>query len=307
MDLCASCNVALDTSHGERFCPSCGLVVEDRLIEGVHQSVTVLSASLSMTHATVPGRSSSTFGPRYRDSNGSPVRDAREVTRLRWVDRRAHLRSEYAWARTGPRYRAEATRIADVLGIPFSFLPRVEFVLREARDHGLLRGRSCGAVLGAVFIHVARESGIVLSTRDAAARIGVPWPALGAAYRKLVRGLRIALPPPTIELWLRKVAIELDVPSSQRDLTIRYARDHAESLGAANPAGIASALAYKLWKPPDARPSYTQHEIATRFCVTEATVRNNVDRMFPRMFPRGAKPRTVSHRLSPVAAVPVVR
>ncbi len=250
---CRSSHLVRDYVRGELVCESCGLVVRDTLIDpGPEWSGSGEDAARKIrTGAPVsiasPDKGLTTeIAPGLRDSQGKPLGEANrpQIYRMRKLQKRMR------YAQAGERSLAEALveleRMASLLGLPRAFRNEAALLYRKAARKGLVRGRTVRGMASAAIYAACRLMAAPRTLEEISSALGVRRRNLTLSYKALVKGLRLRLPPPKAEDFLRRFASRLDLPPEVETMSLELVRlaERAEQFYAKGPAGTVAACIY---------------------------------------------------------------
>lgn len=182
---CGSSEIIWDDQAREWVCQRCGLVIED------------------------PGRSGEPEAPKARPAAGERTGSGggRLPGRLqRAQDRATELpSSERRWLAA----KEEAHRLASVLGCPRDVADEAAELIRTAREAELTQGRSLDALAAASLMAACRMLHLVRTEEDFEDAAKVPFSEIKNAYKAIVRGLDLPIPPATAHEYMAQLASDL--------------------------------------------------------------------------------------------------
>ncbi|HIF46359.1 MAG TPA: transcription initiation factor IIB family protein [Candidatus Poseidoniales archaeon] len=280
---CAECGLVdwkLDDSRGEVSCNSCGLVVEENVIDpgaewtnhantGVDRSR--VGAPITHTLAdkglnTSIAASDLTSGGASR--NGISARSRREWRRRRVIDERSKTRQSKI------RNRVKAFQyIRDRSQLPSSLKEEACRIYGMLSDEGFVTGRSIAGVTAACTYLVARKEGIPRQIPDLAEKFHVGEKELSRLIRGVSRRFNmhtITLPPQ----FFPKFVSDLELPPETMmalDGLWNTIEPHTDIWQGKKPMGVAAALIYKAAAEGGTRR--TQSDICKVANVSEVTLR----------------------------------
>ena len=280
---CTECGLVdwkLDDSRGEVSCNSCGLVVEENVIDpgaewtnhantGVDRSR--VGAPITQTLAdkglnTSIAASDLTSGGASR--NGISARSRREWRRRRVIDERSKTRQSKV------RNRVKAFQyIRDRSELPSSLKEEACRIYGMLSDEGFVTGRSIAGVTAACTYLVARKEGIPRKISDLAEKFHVAEKELS----RLIRGVSRRFNMHTITLpsqFFQKFVSDLELPPETMIILDRLwntIEPHNDIWQGKKPMGVAAALIYKAATEGGFRR--TQNDICKVASVSEVTLR----------------------------------
>ena len=271
--VCGSSEILIDYVRSEKTCRTCGLVLEENIID-----------------STVRGTSRDKEGNSY-SQNGAPVNislhDGGMATGFKV---RGNLTNKDVWYRLwrlnnqtrvrGTRERnlsrafTELSLLVSNLSLSKSVRNESASIYRKALDKDLIRGRSISKLMVAT-VYIACKSCRVPRTLDEMAEVtDVDKKTIGTNYRFLVRELGLKLPIVSPSDYIPRFASKLNLSSEVEVKSIELVNE-AQELGLTSgkdPASFAAAGLYASSMILGERR--TQTEIARALGVTEVTIRN---------------------------------
>ncbi|MDO5819765.1 MAG: TFIIB-type zinc ribbon-containing protein [Methanobrevibacter sp.] len=271
--VCGSSEILIDYVRSEKTCRTCGLVLEENIID-----------------STVRGTSRDKEGNSY-SQNGAPVNislhDGGMATGFKV---RGNLKNKDVWYRLwrlnnqtrvrGTRERnlsrafTELSLLVSNLSLSKSVRNESASIYRKALDKDLIRGRSISKLMVAT-VYIACKSCRVPRTLDEMAEVtDVDKKTIGTNYRFLVRELGLKLPIVSPSDYIPRFASKLNLSSEVEVKSIELVNE-AQELGLTSgkdPASFAAAGLYASSMILGERR--TQTEIARALGVTEVTIRN---------------------------------
>lgn len=255
-DVCPECgshHLVRDYVRGELVCEGCGLVVRENQIDKGPEWTGSAEDGPSRARTGAPLRTAThdkglttEIAPVSRDAQGRPLppTDRLRMYRMRKLQRRLR------YSRAGERSLAEALmeldRAASLLGLPRTFRDEAALLYRKAAAKGLVRGRTIPGMVAAALYAASRVLHAPRGLDEVAGTLGVGKRELSLSYKALARALRLALPPPRAEDFLRRFASRLDLPAEveARALDLIRRAEEAERYHAKSPAGTVAACIY---------------------------------------------------------------
>ena len=268
--VCGSSEILIDYVRSEKTCRTCGLVLEENIID-----------------STVRGTSRDKEGNSY-SQNGAPVNislhDGGMATGFKV---RGNLKNKDVWYRLwrlnnqtrvrGTRERnlsrafTELSLLVSNLSLSKSVRNESASIYRKALDKDLIRGRSISKLMVAT-VYIACKSCRVPRTLDEMAEVTDVDKKTN--YRFLVRELGLKLPIVSPSDYIPRFASKLNLSSEVEVKSIELVNE-AQELGLTSgkdPASFAAAGLYASSMILGERR--TQTEIARALGVTEVTIRN---------------------------------
>jgi transcription initiation factor TFIIB len=272
----------LDTTMGEMFCGSCGLVLRERIEEegpewrafSKEEEEDRSRAGSPLSLAIHDMGLSTIIAPYDRDASGrglsSPMRAAME--RLRLWDSRSQVRESID--RNLRQAFHELDRLADKLGISEAVIDKAAYIYRKAAERGLVRGRSIPAMVAACLYAACRATLTPRTLKDIAAVSGLKKKEAARCYRLILKEMDIKMPVSDPVICVSRVAAKAGLSERTKRRAIELLRKAVELRATAgkDPMGMAAAALYMACVL-EGEPK-TQRDVAEAAGVTEVTIRN---------------------------------
>lgn len=276
---CGSFALYVDPIRGERVCDTCGLVVDEGLVDQGPDWTTFEGddriRSGPPPSVMVPDKGlGSMVGNGLRDAKGNPI-DARSVAALN------RLRRVSQWTRYDRVERALAPGLAQLsslssrMGLASDFRERAAILLRKTIEAGLSRGRAMDAIVAAVVYLAAKQLGAPRGLHELAQSTGVTIHRISLTAKIISRELGVFARASRAEDFVPRFASQLglDAVVSEKALSLVAKGNVTKSLEANSPVGIAAGALYLASEELD-KP-LTQAEIARLTGVSEVTIRKH--------------------------------
>jgi len=276
---CGSFALYVDPIRGERVCDTCGLVVDEGLVDQGPDWTTFEGddriRSGPPPSVMVPDKGlGSMVGNGLRDAKGNPI-DARSVAALN------RLRRVSQWTRYDRVERALAPGLAQLsslssrLGLAPDFRERAAILLRKTIEAGLSRGRAMDAIVAAVVYLAAKQLGAPRGLHELSHSTGVTIHRISLTAKIISRELGVFARASRAEDFVPRFASQLglDAVVSEKALSLVAKGNVTKSLEANSPVGIAAGALYLASEELD-KP-LTQAEIARLTGVSEVTIRKH--------------------------------
>jgi transcription initiation factor TFIIB len=272
---CSSINLQMDDKRGEIVCRSCGLVLDENIIDMGQewrggpgdQGEARGGAPTSFTkHDKGMGTMMGTKAEIY----SLPTDMRRKVMRMqKW-----HTRSSTALERNLKYALVELRRMASILNVPSSVEEEAARLYNLAVRKNLVRGRSMESVVVATLYIAARRYGLPRSLNEICRKVNISKRELGKTYRFITRELVVKLLPSTPRDYIPKFASELSFSADTQTRAIEILEDAEKKqlTSGRGPTGLAAAALYVASLMTGEKR--TQREIANVVGVTEVTIRN---------------------------------
>jgi transcription initiation factor TFIIB len=276
---CGSFALYVDPIRGERVCDSCGLVVDESLVDQGPDWTTFEGDDRIRAgpppSVMVPDKGlGSMVGNGLRDAKGNPI-DARSIAALN------RLRRVSQWTRYDRTERALAPGLSQLsslssrLGLPPDFRERAAILLRKTIEAGLSRGRSMDAIVAAVIYLAAKQLGAPRGLHELSQATGVTVHRISLTAKIVSRELGVFARASRAGDFVPRFASELGLEPKVGERALSYvARSGASKVLEANsPVGIAAGALYLAAE--DLSVPLTQAEIARLTGVSEVTIRKH--------------------------------
>jgi len=279
---CGSSHLSKDYSRAELVCGSCGLVLDEDIIDhgpewrafDSEQREKRARTGAPMTYTIHDKGLSTMIGWKNRDSYGKaiPTRNRAQIYRLRKWERR--IRISNATERTLAIALSELDRMASSLGLPRTVRETAAMIYRKAALKKLVRGRSIEGVATAALYAACRQCHVPRTLDEISNIAHISRKEIGRTYRYVSRELRLKLLPTSPEDYISRFCSELKLSGDVRAKTVEILREaaHRELTSGRGPTGMAAASLYIASVICGERR--TQREVADVAGVTEVTIRN---------------------------------
>lgn len=281
---CGSTRRFSDPGRGEIVCGSCGLVLEEGMLETGPEWRAFDADSINRRQRTGAPSTlrfhdkglSTVIDPRDYDAGGSPLKPemARNMDRLRRWDARS--RTSESKDRNLAIALFEMDRMGGQLGIPKNVIESSALLYRKALDKDIPKSRSIVLTVAACLYLAARQFGLPRTLEELAEVSAADRrKEVGGVVRILQRELGLRLPPSTPLDYVRQLASRLDLPGEIQEDAARMLRTAigAGATSGKNPIGVAGAAIYLA--SVKAGMKVNQSEVASASGTTPVTIRNN--------------------------------
>jgi len=278
---CKSVDVVRDIEMGESICGSCGLVIEESLINrGAEWRAFTPQESKFRARAGAPTKYShynkglSTTIRVERDALGRPL--SPKVRHQMWRLRRLHLRSNVhaSQDRNLSQAMSELQRLSEKLHVPSSVQEMAAVIYRKTLNKGLVRGRTITAIVAASLYAACRFTKIPRTLKEITEASPQNLKEISRTYRMIVQNLEMEMPIDNPLDYVTKIAEKAGVSSDVEGLAfkiIRTAKSKHATVGK-DPSGLAAAALYMASKLKKEKTKQTH--LAKAAGVSEVTIRN---------------------------------
>jgi len=279
---CGSSHLSKDYSRAELVCGSCGLVLDEDIIDhgpewrafDSEQREKRARTGAPMTYTIHDKGLSTVIGWKNRDSYGKaiPTRNRAQLYRLRKWQRRTRISN--ATERNIVIALSELDRMASSLSLPRTVRETAAMIYRKAALKKLVRGRSIEGVTTAALYAACRQCHVPRTLDEISNIAHISRKEIGRNYRYVSRELRLKLLPTSPEDYISRFCSELKLSGDVRAKTVEILREaaHRELTSGRGPTGMAAASLYIASVLCGERR--TQREVAEIAGVTEVTIRN---------------------------------
>jgi len=284
-DVCPECgalSVSRDYERAEIVCNSCGLVIDEKIVDGGpewrafdhEQRLKRSRTGAPMTYTIHDKGLSTVIDWRNKDHYGKdiPSRKRAQMYRLRkWQQR---IRVSNGKERNLAIALTELDKVAAILNLPRGTREQSAIVYRKAVEKGLIRGRSIEGVIAASMYAACRMNKIPRTLDEISIAARLNRKEIGRTYRFLMRELDINLNPTTPIDYVPRFGSQLKLSGETQSKAIeivKLAMD-VELTSGRGPTGLAAAAIYIATVLLGERR--TQKDVAEVAGVTEVTIRN---------------------------------
>ncbi|MCS4541360.1 MAG: transcription initiation factor IIB [Euryarchaeota archaeon] len=279
---CGSTNLIRDYERAEVVCQSCGLVIDQQIIDmgpewrafDQEQRVKRSRVGAPMTYTIHDKGLSTMIDWRNKDFYGKEIAPRRraQIYRLRKWQRR--IRVSNATERNLAFALSELDRVASRLGLPRNVRETAAVIYRRAVEKGLIRGRSIEGVAAAALYAACRQCKVPRTLDEIADVSRVGRKEIGRTYRFIARELEMKLMPTNPTDYVARFASELRLTGEVQSKAIEILKKAAEKelTSGRGPTGVAAAAIYIASVLLGEKR--TQREVAEVAGVTEVTIRN---------------------------------
>jgi transcription initiation factor TFIIB len=281
---CGSPRRYSDPGRGEIVCGSCGLVLEEGMLETGPEWRAFDAESINRRQRTGAPSTlrfhdkglSTVIDPRDYDAAGSPLKPhmARNMDRLRKWDARS--RTSESKDRNLAIALFEMDRMGGQLGVPKNVIESAALLYRKALEKDIPKSRSIVLTVAACIYLAARQFGLPRTLEELAEVAGANRrKEVGGVVRILQRELGIRVPPSTPLDYVRTLASRLNLPGEVQERAAGMLREAiaAGVTSGKNPIGVAGAAIYL--SSVEAGMKVNQSEVAQASSTTPVTIRNN--------------------------------
>ncbi len=275
---CGGKKLFKDSTRGEVVCRSCGLVIEDGMIDFSQEwrefdsgeSEKKRRAGAPMSLARHDKGISTEIGMGYSDIFKLPASKRPKFFRMKKWQQRISTATE----RNLKYALAELKRYTSFLNLPSSVEETIALLYRKAVAKELVRGRSMESVIAGALYAACREHGTPRTLDEISEVSHVPKREIGRTYRFLARQVGLRILPTDPADYVPRFASQLTLSGKvvTKALEILKRSKEKELTSGRGPTGVAAAVLYIAAQMIGEKR--TQRQVADVAGVTEVTIRN---------------------------------
>lgn len=284
-NLCQECgenNLIIDDSRGEIVCNSCGLVINQRIIDSGPEWRAFSSEEANRkarvgapTTLTLHDKGLSTMiGWRNKDAFGKNITPKMKADVYRLRKWHVRTRTNKSIDRNLAYAMNELDRFSSQLNLSRELKESAAHIYRKMVLKNLIRGRSIEAMLIASIYAACRINCVPKTIDDFIEFASVDKKKIARCYRLILSELKISIKVSSPINFIPRFCAELNLSGSTQNRAaeiLKLAKKYRITAGKA-PTGLAGAALYVAAIQEGERR--TQREISLAAGVTEATIRN---------------------------------
>lgn len=273
---CGSTEFLFDFNRREKACISCGLVVEENIIDFSIRGTARDKEGNSLSQNGAPNDITIHDGGL---STGFDAREGNSKNKAQWFILNKIQKQSRVWGsheRNLSRAFGQLALIISNLSLSRTVKTESASIYRKAVTNDLVRGRSIEKIMVATVYIACRQCKVPRTLDEIAEVTGVDKKTIGKNYRFLTRELGIKLPLISPNDYVPRFASKLNLPPEVEVKSIEInnlAKERGLTSGK-DPASITAASLYAASLMLGERR--TQTEIARKLGVTEVTIRNRL-------------------------------
>ena len=275
---CGRQSIIQDTTSGEIFCKSCGIIIEQKILDpipkpknlerdsrttGTPFSVAIHDFGLS----TIIGRTN-------KDAKGRPLASkiTDTINRIRIQDLRsqAHKNKD-----TSLRIAFDMLqRTQDKIGVSNNVKEEAAHIYRKSLERKITQGRSVDAVVAAAMYAACRNTNTLRTLKDISDATNVKRRKISQSYRAIVKQLDLKIPVVNQTSCILKISNNIGISTKTKNLALEILRkcDETGLLAGRDPTGISSAAVYYACLIN--KEGFTQSHVAESSGITVVPLRN---------------------------------
>ncbi len=283
---CGSKNLFINREKGEINCKSCGLVVEDKMVDhGQEWRDFEDSSGASKRRTGAP----MTY-TQYDQGLGTEVGQSADLSKLGAKDRNKFFRLRKWQYRISTAIErnlklalAELKRVSSYLKLPKSVEEEAAMIYTQAVQRGLVRGRSMESVVAGTLYAACRRHEVPRTLDELSEASGIEKKEIGRTYRFIARELGISIQPSNPIDYIARFAssLKLNPETQSKSVEILEMAQNKELTSGRGPTGIAAAALYVAALMHGEKR--TQREVADVAGVTEVTIRNRYKELLDKL------------------------
>ncbi len=273
---CGSTNLFVNKEKGEIICRSCGLVIEEQMIDPGQEWREFEDDTSSRRRAGAP----MTY-TQYDQGLGTDIGRKTDINKLTGKTRNKFFRLRKWQYRISTAIErnlklalAELKRVASLLKLPKSVEEEAARIYTLAVQRGLVRGRSMESVVAGALYAACRRHEVPRTLDELSEASNIEKKEVGRTYRFITRELNMKILPSNPADYIARFAsaLRLNPETQSHAIEILEEAQKKELTSGRGPTGIAAAALYVAALLHGEKR--TQREVADVAGVTEVTIRN---------------------------------
>ena len=277
---CGKESIIHDKTQGEIFCKSCGVVLDEKINDLNHDSISFEDGHDNRRTGVPMSMSLHDFGLSTminvinKDAKGKSISPSTNaiIKRIRLLDQRSQLHKHI-----DINYKIAfdmLQRIQDKICVSNHVKELAAYIYRKAVEQKITQGRSINAVVAASMYAACRNTQTLRTLKDISEATDIKPKKIAQSYRAIVKQLDLKIPVVNQVSCLSKISNNLGVSEKTKYLAMEILQKAADLriLAGRDPVGISAAVLYYaclIKKEP-----FTQTQVAEASRVTAVTVRN---------------------------------
>jgi len=279
-DMCGKPSIIHDSTNGETFCKSCGIVWEQKIMDSSHDTKNYdlredrRRVGTPISLAIHDFGLSTTIGKTNKDANGNllSAHVNNTIKRIRIQDKRSQIHKN---TDTSLRIAFETlNRIQDKIGVSDSTKELAAHIYRKSAKQKITQGRSLQAVVAASMYAACRNSNTLRTLRDISEAADIKRKKISQSYRAIVKQLDLKIPVVNQTHCILKISNNLGISARTKNLALDIIKKAEEVglLAGRDPIGISAAAIYYACLLR--KEIFSQSQVADASGTTAVTVRN---------------------------------
>src|SRR3990167_1766669 len=245
---CGSVNLNINKDRGEVSCRSCGLIIEEKMVDFGQEWREFEDKANSRRRA---GQAMSYT--KYDRGLSTSIGQTGDIYRLGGKDRNKYFRLRKWQYRVSTAIErnlklalSELKRVSSFLKLPKSVDEEAARIYTMAVQRGLVRGRSMESVVAGALYASCRRNEVPRTLDELSEASGIEKKEVGRTYRFITRELGITILPSNPADYIARFAsaLKLGPETQSKAVDILEEAQHAELTSGRGPTGIAAAALY---------------------------------------------------------------
>ncbi len=283
---CGSKDLFVNREKGEVTCKSCGLVLEEKMIDHGQDWRDFEDSNAASKRRT---GSPMTY-TQYDQGLGTEVGQSADLHKLQGKDRNKFFRLRKWQYRISTAIErnlklalAELKRLSSYLKLPKSIEEEAAMIYTQAVQRGLVRGRSMESVVAGTIYGACRRHEVPRTLEELSDASGIEKKEIGRTYRFIARELGISIMPSNPIDYIARFSssLKLSPETQSKSVEILEMAQKRELTSGRGPTGIAAAALYVATLINGEKR--TQREVAEIAGVTEVTIRNRYKELIEKL------------------------
>lgn len=277
---CGSKDIITDETRGEKICSSCGLVVEDRMVDfgtdwrAYNQDEREKRTRAEVSTYRINDDLSTYIGFENKDAWGQTLSAEKRSQLYRLRKWQLRIKSQDSKDRNLNKANQELERISSQLDIPRSVKITAGELYKKSFNAGVIKGYPINDMVAAAVYAAARVRRIPRTLDEVSEVTQVSKKRVGQCYRILVNRMNYKIPATKPTDFLIRMGTELSLSSNTQQLAaniIGGAKAKKFSIGK-DPSGLAASALYLAGIMRGEKRN--QKDVAIAGHVTEVTIRH---------------------------------
>ncbi len=279
---CGSIDLFLHRARGEVICKKCAFVLEDAPVdfgpdwrEGGEDD-----SGVDNRHAGAP------FDPRIGNNLATTVGNLSDLGGLnsKQKSQAKRLRAKQGWAATGFEHRLDQAfnnlrMLTARLGVPSYIEKDAAELYREAVSKNLARCRPTEHLIAASAWIACKRNQAPIAWKEFASKADVDLRTLHRTTKLLIRTLNLKIAPASPIDFITKFSARLTLPHAVEAKAVKLLQEFIRRKSGMNPLSLAATAMYVACI--QSKVQRTQKSIAQTAGITETTLRNTLQMLFP--------------------------
>ncbi len=266
---CGSDMIVEDSQRGETICGTCGLVIDESIIDHERER-----RAFTMEEKNKRERTGSPISVLMPDMGLSTIID-KNVKMSERMRRAVKWNTRMSWSKRNMLIATtEIKRLGANLGLPLRVKEMSAKIYKNAFEKKLLRGRSIKSMVAATIYYACRKEQVPRTLQEVIEETNLEARDVRRCYRTLLRELKLKAPSLDPRLLIPKFISELNLSGEVEKETMKLLQQYISHnrIGGKDPKGLCAAAVYVASQLKNENRS--QSLIAKTVGVTEVTLRS---------------------------------